>query len=138
MIKKILLLIIMVCYTHANIGIISSIDGKILILRDGLETIANQNDILKKQDTLKSIGNSKAQIIFKDQTIVSIGKNSILNIEKYLFDDTANSDIKLNMSAGVFRVITGKISKIAPNRFKLKTKNALIGIRGTIFAGYTT
>ena len=35
------------------------------------------------------------------------------------------------MTKGLFRTITGKIGKIAPKKFKIKTKNATIGIRGT-------
>jgi len=137
--KKILLLFILTTYyLYANVGVISALSGKVIILRDNQENTAKLNDVVKEKDILKSIANSKAQIIFKDNTIVRIGKNSTLNIQKYLFDETTNSDIKLNMLSGMFRVITGKISKIAPNKFKLKTKNALIGIRGTIFAGYTT
>ena len=39
------------------------------------------------------------------------------------------------MRKGVFRAITGKIAKLSPDKFKLKTRTVTIGIRGTIFSG---
>ena len=38
---------------------------------------------------------------------------------------------------GFFRSVTGEIGKLAPERFRVTTKSATIGIRGTDFEGYT-
>ncbi len=136
--KKIFLLLIFTVYClYANVGSITAIDGNVLILRDSSEIKANLNDIVKKNDTIKSLGNSKAQILFEDSTIITIGKDSILNIQEYLVDTASNSSVKLSIPMGIFKVMTGEISKLAPDKFKLKTKNATIGIRGTIFLGNT-
>jgi len=39
----------------------------------------------------------------------------------------------MELKHGFFKIVTGKIGKIAPERFKVKTKAATIGIRGTQF-----
>ena len=136
--KKIFLLLIFSVYClYANVGSLTAVDGNVIILRDSFEIKANVNDMVKKDDTIKSLGNSKAQINFIDETIVTIGKDSSLNVQEYFVDTALNSSVKLSIPMGVFKVMTGKISKLAPDKFKLKTKNATIGIRGTIFLGNT-
>lgn len=40
----------------------------------------------------------------------------------------------MQANRGFFRSVTGKIGKIAPERFKVKTQLATIGIRGTDFS----
>ncbi|HHD72562.1 MAG TPA: hypothetical protein ENL02_01390 [Epsilonproteobacteria bacterium] len=42
------------------------------------------------------------------------------------------------MGKGFFKSITGKIGKIAPSHFKVKTANATIGVRGTTIIGEVT
>ena len=42
---------------------------------------------------------------------------------------------EFNVSKGAFHAITGQIGKVNPEKFKLKTKNATIGIRGTEIYG---
>jgi len=37
---------------------------------------------------------------------------------------------------GFFRVVSGKIKKVARKRFTVKTHSAVIGIRGTVFDGF--
>ncbi len=136
--KKILLLLILtVSYLYANIGSITAVSGDVLIIRDSSKIKAKLNDIVQKNDTIKSIGASKAQILFLDKTVVTIGKDTVLNIAEYIVDNSSNSSVRLNVLDGLFRVITGKISKIAPDKFRVQTKNAMIGIRGTIFVGDT-
>ncbi|WP_305863292.1 FecR family protein, partial [Aliarcobacter butzleri] len=69
-------------------------------------------------------------------TIVTIGKESSLNIEEYIFNtSTKEAKTELNVLKGAFHTITGEIGKVNPDKFKLKTKSASIGIRGTEFYG---
>ena len=88
---------------------------------------------IEKNDIILTKDNTKVQIIFKDRTIITIGKNSKFNIDDYLFDSSKDSKAKFSLSKGIIKTLTGKIGKVAPRRFRIKTKNALIGIRGTIF-----
>lgn len=88
---------------------------------------------LENKDKISTSGNSKMQIIFLDETILSIGKNSNFSIEEYLFEDTKEPVAKFGMIEGAMRVITGSIGKIAPHKFSVQTRTATIGIRGTNF-----
>ncbi|MGB5918598.1 FecR family protein, partial [Arcobacter sp.] len=70
-------------------------------------------------------------------TIITIGQNSTLNIFDYVYDESNPKDSKASFGfmKGSFKSITGKIGKINKERFKLKTKSASIGIRGTTIIG---
>ena len=51
-----------------------------------------------------------------------------------MFEDTKEPVAKFGMLKGAMRTITGKIGKIAPQKFSVQTKTATIGIRGTNFS----
>ena len=70
---------------------------------------------IEEKDIISTQVNSKIKITFIDNTIITIGKESSLNVEEYIF----NASTK----------------EVNPDKFKLKTKSASIGIRGTEFYG---
>ncbi len=129
--KLLILLILFTNILFANVGKIVSLKGEANITRDNKTFQVKRDTLLKEKDLLITKNNSKVQILFKDETIISIGKNSTFKINDYLFEDKDNVKAEFSMIKGVFRTITGKIGKIAPQNFKLKTKSASIGIRGT-------
>lgn len=135
--KNVLLLLFFVNIAFANIGSISSVIGKASIERDKkrLEVVLGLK--IEKKDIIKTEANSKVKIRLIDNTLITLGKNSALNIEEYLYDTKvpANSKTNLNFFKGAFKTITGNIGKINPSKFKLKTKSASIGIRGTKIIG---
>ena len=131
--KKILLLLLTFnLLLFANVAKIVAMNGEATVLRDNNTiTLAVGNELLK-DDVIQTKNNTKIQIIFKDETIVTIGKNSEFKINDYIFDE-ANQQYNANLGLvqGTFRTITGKIGKVAPEKFKLNSKSSSIGIRGT-------
>ncbi|WP_368029284.1 FecR domain-containing protein [Arcobacter sp. s6] len=130
--KKIILFLLFISnfLLANNIGKIVSFNGEATITREGESIQVDKNSIFQKNDTLNTKENTKLQILFLDNTIISVGQNSILKINDYLFEEK-NTKAEFAMVKGIFRTITGKIGKIAPENFKLRTKSASIGIRGT-------
>ncbi len=132
--RVLLILFALFGFTFASvIGKISSIRGDVMISRDNQNIKAYVGQALKKKDTILTKKHSSAQIIFKDDTSVNVGFDSSFSIEEYLVDNADNSQVALRANRGAIRVITGRIGKIAPKRFKLSTKTSTIGIRGTNF-----
>ncbi|SFP28078.1 FecR domain-containing protein [Hydrogenimonas thermophila] len=115
----------------AKVGVVAAVKGEAYIQRSGKKIIANTGSSIEDKDIVITKENSKVQLIFNDKTVVTIGRNSKFSIKEYLFEDSKKSKVSFGMTKGLFRTITGKIGKIAPKKFKLKTKNATIGIRGT-------
>jgi hypothetical protein len=136
--KKIaILLLLFTISLFANIGKISAFSGDVKVDRNTKLLNATVGFILEQKDTVKTSDNAKAQIVFEDGTVISIGKNAILNINEFINDTTnpKNSKVDVKFAEGAFKTITGGIGKVAPDRFKLQTKSASIGIRGTIIYG---
>jgi len=132
--KKYLLLLLLPILSFASIGKITVLKGDVKITRDGVILQAKSGTTLEKHDFIKTNVKGKVQIVFSDNTIFTIGKNSTLDIADYMYDESkpkANR-AKFNVLKGAFSSITGRIGKLNKSKFKLKTKSASIGIRGTI------
>lgn len=134
---SLLLLILFSQLAFAGIGKISSFKGSIQIQRGSENIKATLGLDIEKKDIINTRNNSNIIIKFKDNTIVTVGKNSTLIIEEYIYDtnNTKKSKTSFNFSRGTFKSITGIIGKIHPEKFKLHTKTANIGIRGTTIIG---
>ena len=115
------------------VGTITASKGNASVLRDSNSQKVHLGLKLQEKDHILTKGDAKVQIIFKDETIITIGKNSDFSIEEFLFDDENEPSAKFGMFGGAMRAITGKIGKIAPQKFSVTTKTATIGIRGTNF-----
>ena len=91
-----------------NVGKIVSFNGEASILRENQTILVDKNSVFQKNDTLNTKENTKLQILFLDDTIISVGQNSILKINDYLFEEK-DSKAEFTMAKGVFRTITGKL-----------------------------
>ncbi|MFY9074811.1 FecR family protein [Malaciobacter mytili] len=131
--KKILIIcLFFTTFLFANVAKVVAITGEALIIRDTVKLKLEKDSDIFKNDEIETKQNTKVQLIFKDNTIITIGKNSTFKINDYIFDEK-NKEYKaqFGLIQGTFRTITGKIGKLAPEKFKLKSKNSSIGIRGT-------
>jgi hypothetical protein len=131
--KAIILMLMMSIYTFANIGTIMALKGEATIERG--KTIKAKNGMsIEQGDKLVTAAQSRVQVMLKDETVITIGANSSFDFKEFSMDGK-NSKVNLKANRGFFRTVTGKIGKVAPKRFKVKTVSATIGIRGTDFSG---
>lgn len=133
--KLLVFLFLLISSLQAAVGTIVYMKGDVFLLRGNQQTPATVGTKLKEKDTLSTKTASLVKLLLEDKSAISIGANSDFSIESYLYGEKKNSQAKFKMSKGVFRMITGKIAKIRPDKFKLKTRTVTIGIRGTIFSG---
>jgi len=132
--RAIIALILLSAFAFASIGRISVVNGDVSIERGVKSEKAISNFQLEEKDVIKSKTGATAQLIFNDKTVITVGSNTTFKIEEYLFGEK-NNKARFNVAEGSFKTITGKIAKVAPEKFKIETKTATIGIRGTIFLG---
>jgi len=132
--KKIFLFLLLTMTTFASIGTIMVSNGDAKVKRaQKMLTVKNGMDILKGDEIITK-KKTRVQVMLDDDTVVTIGPDSSFSFLNYFFDGSKKSTIKMQANRGFFRSVTGKIGKIAPERFKVKTKLATIGIRGTDFS----
>ena len=124
--------LIVTLVSFADVGTISALRGSVHVKRSDSVLKLHIGDKIFKKDSILTGKNAKAQLILKDHTVVTIGKNSVFEIDEYFFkQNDKTSKAKLRFKKGFFKTITGKIGKVARKNFKIKTHNATIGIRGT-------
>jgi hypothetical protein len=74
--------------------------------------------------------NSVAQLLFSDQTTLSIGQRSQVTLDRFVYDpNTSSGDVAVSLGSGAVRFITGSQN---PNNYQVRTPVATIGVRGTI------
>jgi len=132
---KIILLFILSVSLFAGIGNVMALKGKAQVKRKSLFKEIKAGMELFVGDEIITQAKSRIQIVLKDETIITIGPKSNYQFTEYEFDGTKTSKATMKISRGFFRAITGKIGKVARERFKVKTANSTIGIRGTDFSG---
>lgn len=117
-----------------NIGILKSLTGTVNAKRSEQIVKLSVGDMVLKKDIIVTGAKSKVNIVFNDGSIVTLGENSILNIDKYVFKPAKkNFDIELSLKKGISIFESGKIGKLAPEKFKFNIPSGIIGIRGTKF-----
>ena len=118
----------------ANIGEVTALTGSAKLSRQADNIDVSKGLKLLENDTLKTAPRSKAQVVLNDDTVITIGPESEYLFER--FQESGDVEVIMQLKRGFFKTVTGKIGKIAPQRFKIKTKAATIGIRGTQFMAY--
>lgn len=104
---------------------------------------AARNLSLKSQifpeDVLKTDKSGQLQIMFTDNSIISLGRDSEMKIAEYRWQpEQKDGALKTQAKEGTFRVMGGALAKDAPQNFKTETPTATIGIRGSMYAFKST
>lgn len=75
----------------------------------------------------------QAQILFLDQSSMTIGPDSDLMIDEFVYDpNTGTGKLAMSATKGVMRFVGGKVSKLE-SAVTMRTPSATIGIRGGVF-----
>ena len=126
----ILLLFTNISYS-SEIGIVGFVIGD-AFNQDGKKL--NVGDPIYFGDTITTNEGGKSQILFVDQTVMTVGSNTELTIDEFVYD-AENTDGKLlsTIKSGSVKILTGKISEKNPENLVVETPAGTIGTRGTEF-----
>ncbi|MCB2180916.1 MAG: FecR domain-containing protein [Desulfobulbaceae bacterium] len=87
-------------------------------------------------DSITTAKRGRLQILFKDNSIISLGNDTVTKINDYQWNpDKEEAKLNTEIKEGVFRVMGGLISKKSPEEFKVQTPAATLGIRGSMYSG---
>jgi hypothetical protein len=87
-------------------------------------------DDVYHNELIKTEERSATQLIFLDETTLTLGPNSQIVLDRFVYDpDPSKSAFVMTAAKGVFRFASGKLPKKA---YKINTPAATIGIRGTV------
>lgn len=120
-----------------EIGINSAVKGDVTI-QSG-EQAAKQalvKDPVHLGDEVNSSHDSSLQVLLKDETVFTVGPDCLLTIDRFVYDpDKNNNGLSAKVSKGMFRFMSGNISKSGPQSVSIDTPVASMGVRGTMVEG---
>uniref|UniRef100_UPI004055DE55 FecR family protein n=1 Tax=Candidatus Electrothrix sp. TaxID=2170559 RepID=UPI004055DE55 len=89
---------------------------------------------VKRGDKIITGANGALGVIFTDNTRISLGANSEINIDEYSFQPAQGTfGFLTELIQGTASYISGAIGKLSPKSVKFKTPTAVVGVRGTSF-----
>jgi len=118
----------------ADIGKITVVRGEVFVKRDA-EVIKAYNSMKLLREDIIETGHGRMQMSFKDNTVISLGKDSRFIIKEYLYMPNTNKfAATFKIEKGFIKTITGTIGKMMPELFILETSAAKIRPNGTIWS----
>jgi hypothetical protein len=118
----------------ADIGLVKVAKGSVQIQRGVTKIPATVGTGLQTADVVITGADGSAGITFTDNSLVSVGPNSVFAIDKYRFDTTTHAgEFEGNLRQGRLAAVSGKMVKQSPDSMKIRTPSAIMGVRGTEF-----
>lgn len=116
------------------IATVQKVSGMATVVRQGQTLSAKIGLEIYQNDTLRTGPDGSLGVVFQDDTLLSMGPDSVLVIDEFVFAPKQGKfSIVIRMLKGTAAYLSGLISKLAPEAAHFKTPTASIGIRGTKF-----
>jgi len=123
---------------NPQVGVSAALKGDVRLTRPSIFTAKKieSGEAIYINDIIITGSNAGMQILLLDETVFTIGGNSKLSIDTFIYNpETEIGQVTASVAKGVFRFITGKIAQKNPSNMKVKLPFGTIGVRGTIVAG---
>ena len=106
--------------------------GTVTVVRAGKVILLKKDENIYTGDTLKTGVDGSVGVTFRDNTILSLGPNSIVVIQEFLFAPAQGKlSIVTRIIKGTAAYLSGVIAKLAPQSVRFETPVATVGFRGT-------
>ncbi len=119
----------------AEIGQIKNVSGQVSLWRNNVQQTAKAGDLLEQADVLTTGANGSVGVTLIDNSRLSAGPNSRIELKQFRFDPTTNNgEFLADIQHGTLAIVSGQIAKRSPDAMKIKTPTTILGVRGTSFA----
>ena len=117
-----------------RIGTIKTAKGSVIVIRGDDQQSGGIGFQVFQKDLIRTGNDGGVGVVFIDNTVLSLGPDTELVIEEYVFVPQKNwLSMIVRMIKGTASYLSGIIGKQSPENVKFKTPQAIIGIRGTKF-----
>tara|TARA_R110002124_G_scaffold38253_7_gene121597 strand:+ start:56848 stop:57294 length:447 start_codon:yes stop_codon:yes gene_type:complete len=118
----------------APIGIVKEVIGTATILQGDRKVTPQVGADIFLNDDVSTGADGGIGISLNDSTTLSLGENSRLRIDRFVYEPQANKlGFGMEVMQGTLSYLSGKIGAIAPEQVSVATPSMTIGIRGTTF-----
>jgi hypothetical protein len=113
-------------------GHIDFVEGSVNIVdSSGKSRIPQVKGTIEEGDTIITGKDGELHAVTEDQAVLAVRPNTKLRIDAYQADGDEHDKTDISLVAGALRYITGWIGKYRPANYRIRTSNAVVGIRGT-------
>lgn len=118
----------------APAGTIKTLKGQVSVTRNGQATPATAGMGVLAQDVIRTGADSSVGITLRDQTLLSAGPQSTIDLRQFQFDSTTQAGaIDAHVRRGTLAVVSGSIARHSPQSVRFSTPAMTLGVRGTEF-----
>jgi len=119
----------------AEVGQIKNVIGQVFLLRNNNQQPAKAGDLVEQADVLTTGANGAVGITLIDNSRLSLGPNSRIELKQFRFNPTTQEGASLTeVKRGTLAIVSGQIAKRSPDAMKVQTPTTILGVRGTTFA----
>jgi hypothetical protein len=117
-----------------DVGQIKTARGQVFVERDGQRIAAKQGMAVRGSDRLVTGADGALGVTFLDDTRISAGPSTVVEIERYRFNSTTHDgQFDASLKKGSLAVVSGKMVKQTPGSLRVRTPSSVMGVRGTEF-----
>lgn len=115
-------------------GTVKTATGQAWVVVDGRPVVAHPGTPVPLRSRLITGAYSAMGVTFRDETVMSIGPDSQLTVDQYLFSPAnGQASLAMSLARGTLNYVSGWIAKLRPDGVSVQTPSAVIGVRGTQF-----
>ena len=116
-------------------GVIERTQGDVRIIRAGQTFTAQKGSEVRARDRIEVGANGATGFTSPDKGMYSLGPNSQMVVDEIRFNpQTQDGNIAVKFLKGTFSAVTGLLGKISPEKHRIQTPTATIGVRGTEYS----
>jgi hypothetical protein len=121
-------------YAADEAGVVKTRKGQVSVERAGQKLDAPVGSRIFASDRVVTGADGSVGITLRDNTILSAGPNSTVDLNKFTFNSTSHAGtIDATVRRGTLAVISGKIAKATPEAVSFAAPGMTLGVRGTSF-----
>ena len=118
------------------VGRVNKVQNEVQVISASGASAAVIGTQVHMKDELRTGAGARLQVTFRDNTVLTLGENARLVIDRYVYDPGSGvGETVLQAAAGAFRFATGRMGNLKDKNILVVTPVAQIGVRGTEFWG---
>jgi hypothetical protein len=119
-----------------RVGLVNKVENAAQVVSASGATTPTVGTPVHMKDELRTGANGRLQVMFRDNTVLTLGEHASVVIDRYIYDpDQGIGETVLQATKGAFRFATGRMKELKDHKIAVSTPVADIGVRGTEFWG---
>jgi hypothetical protein len=122
------------------VGHVTAMQGRVMVAHPGVIKPLRVNipDEIVPHDSIHTEAKARSKILFQDDTLLTIGGNSMVEIGEHIYDSSTDTrSVTLLLKEGKVRALVGRIFGGKGSKFIVRTPTGFAASQGTYFVVWT-